>query len=335
MNGPLISLCGTMYNNAKTIDSCIEGLSTALRGLNYEIVIVDNFSSDGSFERLTNFAQRLPVKLYRHRCLRGVGKTMAFRRSKGDFIVTIDLDTSYNPRVLRTVIKEYLQSKYNDKVVIWPSCFSTPQSEGTDIYPRNILTRFGGWRDLNRAEDNDLLAKLCAENLVLSLPVEGAVNESVGLPNARFVTFFRESRYAKGLVKQLIRLFRSDRDTVFGNALTVRKTIVLSRDINHASVLRTAFMCLNTAFFGAVCKASGMEFNSADRNLSNGVYILYKKLVNVIDPREFNLKSEDIIECDVTSSPMLHYLNQTYPEVAESIVRIQQWKHGNTKNDHG
>ena len=56
---PFTSIYGTVYNNAKYIRNCLASLIQALPDFDedYELVIVDNYSTDGTFKILKNFAK--------------------------------------------------------------------------------------------------------------------------------------------------------------------------------------------------------------------------------------------------------------------------------------
>jgi len=51
---PLVSIYGTVYNNSYVIEDSILSLRNALPDFeeSYELVIVDNYSTDGTWEKL-------------------------------------------------------------------------------------------------------------------------------------------------------------------------------------------------------------------------------------------------------------------------------------------
>ncbi len=327
MNIPKISLCCTMYNNRWTIENCLFSLMEAVEGHNYEVIVIDNYSTDGSYEFIKDKFSNFPIKVFRYKCSRGMGRTLAAEKSTGDFIITIDLDTQYDSLILRTVLSGYLKSKYaGKKCLSWPSMHFSPYSEGMEIYPREILLNSGGWRDLNRAEDNDLLARLHSDNLIITLPIEGAKNERIEAPTAHLEVLFREKRYAKGYLNQFNRLFRSSRDLVCGNAFTLHKTVVAFRYASGQSLHKTLFMCVHNFAFGIICRIQGMYFNSFDDNLSNGLYIIYRGLLSSVNPLDFGLEPERIINYDLSKSKKLFYLAENYDEIKYALDKIANWR---------
>jgi glycosyltransferase involved in cell wall biosynthesis len=57
---PLTSIYGAVYNNSRYIESCLNSLIQALPDFDeyYELVVVDNYSTDGTFKILKNFAKK-------------------------------------------------------------------------------------------------------------------------------------------------------------------------------------------------------------------------------------------------------------------------------------
>ena len=80
------------YNNKGIIDKCVDSLLQWNDRYNYEIVVVDNQSTDGSYEQLTaKYGSR--INLVRNRkngC--SSGRNLGVKVSKGDYILFLDSD---------------------------------------------------------------------------------------------------------------------------------------------------------------------------------------------------------------------------------------------------
>ncbi len=80
------------YNNKGIIDKCVDSLLEWNARYNYEIVVVDNQSTDGSYEQLTaKYGDR--INLVRNRkngC--SSGRNLGVKFSKGDYILFLDSD---------------------------------------------------------------------------------------------------------------------------------------------------------------------------------------------------------------------------------------------------
>lgn len=106
-----VSIVVPIYNEAESIPVLGERLDAVLStlGRSYEIVLVDDGSTDGSWEKLRELARRYKhVRLIRFR--RNFGQTAAmsagFRESKGQVIITMDADLQNDPQDIPAVLKK-------------------------------------------------------------------------------------------------------------------------------------------------------------------------------------------------------------------------------------
>lgn len=99
-----ISLIVPAYNEAKTIRNCIQSL-LKLNYPNYEVVVIDDGSTDGTFEEVS---QCEGVKIIRQL---NQGKPSALNNgiqaSSGEFIVTVDADTVIENDALRRIAARF------------------------------------------------------------------------------------------------------------------------------------------------------------------------------------------------------------------------------------
>jgi len=97
---PLVSVVAPLYNEASTVTALYEQLEAALAGSRWEIVYVDDGSTDGSYARLVELHDtHSNVRVVRLR--RNFGKAAAlsagFGVAQGDVVVTIDADLQDDP----------------------------------------------------------------------------------------------------------------------------------------------------------------------------------------------------------------------------------------------
>ena len=99
---PDLSIVVPVYNEQENIEPLCEKLNAALTavGRSYEIIIVDDGSTDGSWDKLVTCAK--PYSQFRLiRLRRNFGQTAAmsagFRESKGEIIITLDADLQNDP----------------------------------------------------------------------------------------------------------------------------------------------------------------------------------------------------------------------------------------------
>ena len=96
-----ISIITPTYNEAETLPRFIESLTEALRGgYEYEVIIVDDNSPDGTGAIAESLAERHGrIKVIHRPGKLGLGTAYkeGFKRASGELIVSIDADLSHNP----------------------------------------------------------------------------------------------------------------------------------------------------------------------------------------------------------------------------------------------
>ncbi len=153
---PRFCICITNFDSGKTIRPSLQSVLSQLRGDDFELIVVDNESRDDSLDYLKVLARKGIVKrLFVTSCNRGRGRQLAFEASSAPYVVSnIDTDVVYN-RELPKVLNLYLR-RFEGKVL---------SVYGTMILPRRAAEELGGWRDLDRHEDNDLAVRAFEKGL--------------------------------------------------------------------------------------------------------------------------------------------------------------------------
>ena len=133
-----ISVCTTNYNCAHALGRHLESVYRVLAGLEFEYIMVDNRSRDGSWDILRGWNSTHPnMRLISKRCTMGAGRQIAFDHSEGRFIVVLDTDVVYDP-LLRLVVDRYLE-RYRSLAVHHacdaPTTWMIGNSPKSDINP--------------------------------------------------------------------------------------------------------------------------------------------------------------------------------------------------------
>ena len=239
---PTFAFFGTVFNNVKTLDLTFNTLNViidSLPDLNFELVVVDNFSTDGTFEKLAIWKVTLEkkhnvkaVKILKYKCSRGLGRQLALLIARSNYVIPIDFDCVYKKEVFTELIRDILRN--NIKCVLLGN-------EGLYyICYRDIILSTGGYRDLNYGEDTDLQVRLCCElaDFVISLPVSVTVN--VG---HFYSAKSGEKRYSRGF-SYLLRLFRNTRDRILVGGYNPPKLIRRYRYIHRMSLRKAIVLAL-------------------------------------------------------------------------------------------
>ena len=117
----MISIIIPCYNESETIEIIIDKI-LAIKEFNIEIIIVDDFSSDGTIEILkTKIAKKVDKILFNEKNFgKGYCIRKGFEESKGDIILIQDADLEYNPNDYSKLLKPILNG---DADVVYGSRF--------------------------------------------------------------------------------------------------------------------------------------------------------------------------------------------------------------------
>ncbi len=108
-----LSIVVPTFNEAENIKLLIDRLARALRGISYEIVVVDDDSPDGTWRVAQELARKgYPIRVIRRIGERGLGTAIVrgLREAQGEFIVVMDADLQHPPEVVPKLYEEALRS---------------------------------------------------------------------------------------------------------------------------------------------------------------------------------------------------------------------------------
>lgn len=106
-----VSIVVPVYNEVESVGPLCEKLNESLSSLDrsYEAVLVDDGSRDGTWQKLTELAEKHPF-LHLVRLRRNFGQTAAmsagFAHAKGDVIITLDADLQNDPADIPMLLKK-------------------------------------------------------------------------------------------------------------------------------------------------------------------------------------------------------------------------------------
>lgn len=106
---PAVSIVIPAYREAENLPVIIPRLSEALSGANLaaEIIVVDDYSGDGTAEVCRDLAQQYPVRLETRQTERGLSSAVlhGLRRARGDVLIVMDADLSHPPEKVPELVE--------------------------------------------------------------------------------------------------------------------------------------------------------------------------------------------------------------------------------------
>jgi glycosyltransferase involved in cell wall biosynthesis len=199
MAKPKFSICTTNYNCAHALKQHLDSIYSQLDEGEFEYIVVDSKSKDESMQVLREYAfLHENMTVIQKKCVRGTGRQIAFKRSKGDYILQVDTDTVYYPRWKTFIYK--CTEDYPELAV---------QAMFGGVYPRKIMDEVGGWRNFQWSDDLDLWMRVWRIGKMRWYPV--SVGENIKEEGADSYMDAFSHRYGSKLEKSL-RLLRTEFD---------------------------------------------------------------------------------------------------------------------------
>jgi len=158
MRKPRYSICVTTYQAGKTIVKFFDSILSQIDD-RFEIIVVDNLSSDGSEIFLKNLAERDKIRLISRKCSRGLGRQIAAESAFGEVLIQqIDADQVYGKFLEKAVEVFEVESSRDPEVLLFVKgkkrthVFEREPAAATLVY-KDIFLSKTRWPDINYGED--------------------------------------------------------------------------------------------------------------------------------------------------------------------------------------
>ena len=111
----MLSVLMPVYNEAATVERAVEDVLAAEVGTDVELIVVDDGSTDGSWDALAGRDWPDAVTLLRHERNRGKGAAVrtALGRARGELAAIFDADLEYSPADLAALLPPLLDGRTN------------------------------------------------------------------------------------------------------------------------------------------------------------------------------------------------------------------------------
>ena len=246
-----LSVCGTVYNSHKTVEAVIKNIFDTFSEIknNIEVVIVDNYSDDGTYEIIKKMQESYNILLYRKQCTRGGGRNFAFSKTIGKYVLNRDFDDVYIDKTMYILL-----TKFND--------YLEKNTIINEMSKREVIEGIGNWSNLNAGEDVELKARAIKNNIrTFGIPAIIGMNYNVFEKNSSTSkTLLNENRYTRGKIKYIERAARWLRDTTIGYGIKLPDLKNFSVDYKFAFLSGLIFTKMSGKYVYRYYK----EYNNID-----------------------------------------------------------------------
>lgn len=172
-----VSVIVPVYNEEKTVAQVLEMLSHI--PLDLDVIVVDDASTDRTWEILQELRQRSPFSAYRyvrHDCNqgKGVGLRTGFGLVNGDLVTVQDADMEYDPADLPALVRKWEEiTKAGYRQVAIYGMRNLSHQKFTTRWGNRFLTAMTNLLYGCHIHDMETCYKLLPEAIARDLPMEG------------------------------------------------------------------------------------------------------------------------------------------------------------------
>jgi len=196
IESPLVSIIIVNFNGREVIENCLNSV-LKISHTKFEVIVVDNGSTDGSIEFVQNFVEKSPVRVRLIKNQKNLGfaegNNVGIGNASGEYIAFLNNDTIVNPNWLQsieTILKKDKKIAAVQSLLLAKDGFKVDSLGGViDIFG-TAVDQVVSMRNLRRATDSGIeeIFSACAASMV----VRKSVLEEVGNFDPKFFAYFED-----------------------------------------------------------------------------------------------------------------------------------------------
>lgn len=194
LHNPLVSIIVLTYNNLDLTKACLESLEKNTTYANYEIIIVDNASTDGTQTFLKqHYSQHTVILNTENKGFSG-GNNIGLKAAQGEYLVILNNDTQLTPGWLSTLV-QHLQ-RNPDIGLIGPTTNNIGNQAKITTYYKNTVQMLSEAYKISLENMGGLIPLKTLAFFCVMMPRK--VLEKVGLLDEQFgIGFFEDDDYCR------------------------------------------------------------------------------------------------------------------------------------------
>lgn len=194
-NAPELSVILVNYNDRVHLQECLSSLTDTVKDILFEVVLIDNQSSDGTVEWVREHAPRVRLIVNRENVGFARANNQGIRESRGEYILFLNTDTILAPHAVDLLLEE-LRSDRTIAAVgpallceekVFQVSFGKEVSFFREIFQKIVANPYYRWR-LKRGAEKRRVGWLSAACLL----ARRDILEEVGLFDESFFLYFED-----------------------------------------------------------------------------------------------------------------------------------------------
>ena len=160
-----LSIIIPVYNEIATLEKILAIINNTELSVDKEIIIIDDYSTDGSRELIKNLSNQYKTILHKKNKGKGAAIKSGLEMVTGDYVIIQDADLEYDPNDYKKLIQEV--NRNNLKVVYGSrNLIGNPRSKKSYYYGGKLITAIANFLFNSKLTDINTCYKMFETNLL-------------------------------------------------------------------------------------------------------------------------------------------------------------------------
>lgn len=202
MKEPLVSVIIPTYNRKKDVIECIKSIKKS-NYKNIEIIVIDNVSTDGTYEEVKKKFPDIIVKRNKKNLGSAFSRSRGIKIAKGEFLLFIDSDVEIDKNAINELVKTF-DNKEIGLAMPLIYYYDNPKQifcAGAIISLKTGMTKYPNSRDIDSGQFNKI--KIIKNGHAMTMfMTKKSIAKKVGGFDTSYYFFYEESDFALKIEKR-------------------------------------------------------------------------------------------------------------------------------------